>query len=795
MGALRNHFMNLYPYTDFHELNADWMIKMLMKMVDEVENFVAQNAIKYADPIQWNITKQYEKNTIVVDPITGTAYISNHPVPMGVALSNTHYWSVIFDLGRFVTLASQNFANTYEAVLTTTATQPTDKGNWVVWDSTLYVALNDIHVGDAYVVDGNIEKKTVEDFFKALKESLADEAQTRADEDARIELEVTDLITSQVGILSDEIAAEAQTRADEDVRIELELSDLISSEVTARIDADNALNQRIDDIIEDIGSLYIYTTFAAAKASDKAVKGTVIEITGVSGKFYVDDTLPTNEHYFTLDSGLYAIYYPFDFVDFKAWDVERTADCSVKLQDAIHKTRYYQLPLQISGRYVLSDQVNTYRNVEIVGTNGAILDCQGYTVDQNPIIIINGRHPDDAPVYNSNSPCVLRNITLLGFDDSVTINPYPSGSSQFNLANAIKIQCFHVCLNNVVIRGFNRAITNGDNTYAITFNDCRFFYNNVGAYLDGYNATNSGGIATFNGCSLANNRYGLWNLMFNIGLTNSNLNFNGKHVISQNSDSGIISSTEVYTNCEFEESTTTISENMFEDNGSEYSNRIFNGCMFYVSKVNRGYFWLKNGGSSMKFKNSWIRTFGSQDALREPKRYLVEVGNYYLGEQPQRSLVECDPVRCGFYPSDSYFRFAKTENLIDTDEKGFTATNSTITYGDEVITVTNNSANYGNAIRVVDLPAKGRFLRCCYRITSSASGARPYLSIKCLDASDNVLSDTAPSFTLSAGTPTDRVVVVDVPIGTAKVSFTINTQNNSNSTATTISGLYAYLEL
>ena len=257
MGALRDHFLNLYPYTDFHELNADWLIKVLMKMVDEVENFVAQNAIKYADPIQWNITRQYEKNTIVVDPITGTAYISNHPVPMGVALSNTHYWSVVFDLGRFITLASQNFANTYEAVTTTTATQPTNEGDWVVWDSILYQAKNDIHVGDAYVIDGNIEKKTVEDFFNELKSSLANEAQTRADEDARVELELSDLITSKVGI-------EAQARADEDVRIQLELTDLITSKVgieaQTRADEDAILLNQIGNVNNKIGVLADLTT-------------------------------------------------------------------------------------------------------------------------------------------------------------------------------------------------------------------------------------------------------------------------------------------------------------------------------------------------------------------------------------------------------------------------------------------------------------------------------------------------------------------------------------------------------
>ena len=267
MGRLRNYFLNHYPRTDFHELNQDWMISMLYDMINQVENFVEMNSVKYADPIQWDITRQYEKNTIVVDSLTGTAYISSKPVPIGVALSRTEYWDVIFDLGRFITLASQNFANSYEAVLTTTATMPTDENGWLVWNSILYRAKNDIHVGDRYVVDGNIEKYTVEMFFDELAHLISEETEARIEGDNTLHGEIVDESVARENAdtaLQDNIDAEATARESTDDtlqdNIDAEatarenaddtLQDNIDAEATARENTDTVLDGRIDDIID-----------------------------------------------------------------------------------------------------------------------------------------------------------------------------------------------------------------------------------------------------------------------------------------------------------------------------------------------------------------------------------------------------------------------------------------------------------------------------------------------------------------------------------------------------------------
>lgn len=179
---------NQYPYLNLNDLNLDYLLNEIKSMYNDVTNFVSINAIKYADPIQWNITSQYEKNTVVIDPLTGTAYISVAAVPSGVALTRTEYWTVVFDLGSFVTRAAQNFTSHWESDTTLTATFPTPANGWLVWGDVLYKALVNITAGDSYVVGGNIEHFTIEDLYNEYLNTIANIIQTVGD--------LTDLQTS-----------------------------------------------------------------------------------------------------------------------------------------------------------------------------------------------------------------------------------------------------------------------------------------------------------------------------------------------------------------------------------------------------------------------------------------------------------------------------------------------------------------------------------------------------------------------------------------------------------------------
>lgn len=248
---------NQYPYINLNDFNLDYILKAIKEMRYEVTNFVSINAIKYANPIQWDITSQYEKNTIVIDPQTGTAYISVAPVPAGVALTRPEYWTVVFDLGSFVTRAAKNFTNRYEQDTTLTATFPTNAGEWLVWGDTLYVANVNITAGDSYVVDSNIRHITVEEVKNTIMQLIADNYNT---------------IVAMIGDLDDlDTTAKNNIVAaiNELVAADTSLSDRIDDEVQARQDADGNLSTlqttnksnlvaAINEIVGNIDNLEIY---------------------------------------------------------------------------------------------------------------------------------------------------------------------------------------------------------------------------------------------------------------------------------------------------------------------------------------------------------------------------------------------------------------------------------------------------------------------------------------------------------------------------------------------------------
>lgn len=86
-------FFDKYPYSNFHEMNLDWLIAKMKELEIDFDEFKVVNHITFSG--QWDITKQYPAWTIVSDNNIG--YVSIQPVPVGITLNNTDYWVEVID--------------------------------------------------------------------------------------------------------------------------------------------------------------------------------------------------------------------------------------------------------------------------------------------------------------------------------------------------------------------------------------------------------------------------------------------------------------------------------------------------------------------------------------------------------------------------------------------------------------------------------------------------------------------------------------------------------------------------
>lgn len=103
-----DEFFNGYPYTNYHELNLDYLLEKIKILEKNINDFISFNSLEWADPIFWDISRNYEKNKIVVDKERNYGYVSIKPVPSGVPLSSDEYWSEIFSFVNSVIDVSYN---------------------------------------------------------------------------------------------------------------------------------------------------------------------------------------------------------------------------------------------------------------------------------------------------------------------------------------------------------------------------------------------------------------------------------------------------------------------------------------------------------------------------------------------------------------------------------------------------------------------------------------------------------------------------------------------------------------
>jgi hypothetical protein len=154
---------DLYPYTNFHELNQDWILGILKKFENELKQAIDYKTIHYADPLQWNIITQYAPNTVVVDENTGIAYISKDAVPSGILLSDSNYWMVIFDYQKIYNKIMTGIA--YNEKDSETANKDLLVNDLVWYHGDLYRVTKSINIGGRFIINGNIISTSIENLL------------------------------------------------------------------------------------------------------------------------------------------------------------------------------------------------------------------------------------------------------------------------------------------------------------------------------------------------------------------------------------------------------------------------------------------------------------------------------------------------------------------------------------------------------------------------------------------------------------------------------------------------------
>lgn len=254
------------PYTNLHDLNLDWIIEVLNEFNTKLTNFVSLATIKYADPLQWNITNQYEANTVVVDS-NGNAYLSVQPVPSGVSLDRTEFWTKIgnfdelwADVKRAITPNDEGHSPTATAARA---------ANDLVWvEGSLVRVTKAMTAGDAYVPGSNCVSSSTNEvlhyLIKAFNEGLSAEqtAREEADRDLQTAIDTEKQAREDADRdLQTAIDTEKQTREDAD-------SDLQIAVDTEKQDRKNADNQLQNSIIQM--QTYVSAPGAGIKANDQS---------------------------------------------------------------------------------------------------------------------------------------------------------------------------------------------------------------------------------------------------------------------------------------------------------------------------------------------------------------------------------------------------------------------------------------------------------------------------------------------------------------------------------------------
>lgn len=168
--------------------------EMVSKVIEVMQQYIETSSISYADPIQWDITKQYPRNTVVVT-VNGDGYLSTQPVPIGIDIDNEDYWTKI---GNFSELwGSVKLAITpVDEKLKTTASAARSVNDLVWLNNDLYVITKAMDAGTRYIEGTNCKKTDIGEQLNDLNTKVENNKSSVDDSIMKINTDIENINTN-----------------------------------------------------------------------------------------------------------------------------------------------------------------------------------------------------------------------------------------------------------------------------------------------------------------------------------------------------------------------------------------------------------------------------------------------------------------------------------------------------------------------------------------------------------------------------------------------------------------------
>ena len=302
MSDIKTPYLNGHMY----EFDLCWLVEKILSFESQLNQAIDLKTIHYADPIQWNITTQYAPNTVVVDPKTGTAYMSKVPVPAGILLTNADYWTVIFNYQDIYTKIMEGVA--FYNGQSDYATKALLVNDLVWYGLDLYRVTRAVEEGGKLIPGTNLVKTSIESLLSnyygrdRVTQLLSDTLNVSGNYSITAGDRVTQLSNDTLNVSGDltvnagDIAETADNIVTKTTNVERDVSgNFIIKNSGRTIDLKNEILVNIEDY-GAIGDGVTDCTNAFKKAAEKGV------VTGSNSRtYYISENIDSRHGVFNLN--------------------------------------------------------------------------------------------------------------------------------------------------------------------------------------------------------------------------------------------------------------------------------------------------------------------------------------------------------------------------------------------------------------------------------------------------------------------------------------------------------------